>query len=290
MEKMPQNLSFARLSGLHNPFLLNGMKEALDRIVEAVNYREKIVVYGYGDLDGITAVSLLLLVLKYLNADVEYYIADFADENRSIKEENIKNNIMFLGASLIVTVSCEIEADEQLKLCQEMGIDIIITDYHISDPMLEKEIVINPTQKNCIYPFKKLSGVGVAYKFAEAISSYYEMNCIKKYLDLVMLGTLSKNKPIVNENKAIVNMGIRQLACTNNFGLKALMKSYNIKKIDRENINELIENIRLTITSSRKVDNARIVVEILTTTNKDRAEQIAKYLKNEIKVCKIYAC
>lgn len=273
MEKMPENLSFTRLSGLHNPFLLNGMNKALNRIVEAVNYREKIVVYGYGDLNGITAVSLLLLVLKYLNADVEYYIEDFIDENGSINGDNIKNNIRFLGANLIVTVSCET--------------DIIVTD---CDTVFPKNIVISPINENCIYPFKKLSGVGVTYKFAEAISNYYKMNCIKKYLDLVMLGTLSNNNQIVGENKAIVNMGIRQLAITNNYGLKAIMKSYNINKIDRGNINTLVENMTLAIKSSRKLDNARIIVELLTTSNKDRAEQIAKYLKNEIKLSKIYAC
>lgn len=274
-------------TNMHNPFLLKGMKEALERIIEAVNEREKIVIYGYYDLDGITAVSLLLLVLKYLNADVEYFVSDDIDEDFSINSEVVENHIKFLGASLIITVGCGINSYPQVELCKKLGIDVIITDYHEYDGELPKTIIIDPSYCQCPDLFKDLTAVGIAFKLAEAISTYYQMKCISKYLDLVMFGTLSRSAAVKGENKFIVNNGIYHLNYTNNYGFKALLKVYKIVNINKESIYKLahtvIPSIKNTLNNRRYIDNARIAVELFTTNDMDRAEQIAKYLKNEIK-------
>lgn len=272
----------------NNPFLLKNMKEALIRIVEAVNEREKIVLYGCCDLDGISGVSLLFLVLKYLNADVEYFISD-GDGNFDIKTDIIKNHVKFLGANLMITVGCGVNSFEQVELCKQLGIDVIITDVQVCTEKVPSTIVINPGQEGCVYPFKNLSKAGVTYKLVQAISSYYQMKSISKYLDLVMIGTMSNKVTYDGENKIMIDEGIYHMNYTNNYGLKALMKVNKIKHIDIENIFKIIDNVAPSWNNSRVLDNARITVELLTTSNSDRAEQIAKYLKNEVKNSKVYA-
>lgn len=283
MEIQEENMQYSRFSDTQDPFLLKGMKEALKRIVKAVNEREKIVIYGYYDLDGITAVSLLLLVLKYLNADVEYFVSDDIDDDFSINAETVKNHIKFLGAKLIITAGCGINSISQVELCKKLGMDVIITDYHKCGEVLPETVIVNPNQKNCKYTFKDLTAVGIAFKIAQSISMYYQMKCISKYLDLVMIGTLSKGVNVNGENKIMVNQGIYHLNYTNNYGLKALIKVHEITNINKQNIYKLAYNIISSLKSRRNVDNARIAVELFTTVNMDRAEQIAKYLKNETK-------
>ncbi|MBC2581144.1 DHH family phosphoesterase [Clostridium sp. DJ247] len=282
MERREENLHYSKFSGIQDPFHLKGMQEALQRIIKAVNEREKILIYGHYDLDSITAVSLLLLVLKYLNADVEYFVSDDIDEDFSINGDIVRNYIKFLGTKLIITVGCGINSMNEVELCKELGIDVIITDYHKYNGILPETVVIDPNQKGCKYPFKELTAVGVAFKLAEAISAYYQMKSISKYLDLATLGTLSKGANTMGENKAIVNEGIYYLSCTNNYGFKALIKVFKIANINKESIYRLANNLIPSMKNKRCVDNARITVELFTTNNMDRAEQIAKYLKNEI--------
>lgn len=283
MEIRQYNTNSSNSLGFGDPFLLKDMGKALKRIIKAVNEREKIVIYGNCDLDGVTAVSLLFLVLKYLNADVEYFISDDMNDKLNINSRIVKNHIKFLGAKLMITTGCGSQSISQVELCRKLGIDVIITDYHHCANILPEAIVINPNQKYCRYPFKDLTAVGVAFKLSQAISMYYQMRCISKYLDLVVLGTLSKGIELVGENKKMVDQGLYQLNYTNNYGFKALMKVHNIKKISKENICKLSNNMTpSTNKSNRYIDNARIAVELFTTENMDRAEQIAKYLKNEI--------
>ncbi len=130
MEKLVDNLQWYKNPKVNNPFLLNGMDRALKRIVKAVNYREKIVLYGYYDFDGIAAISLLLIVLKFLNADVEYFIPDCLDKEHNINSTYIENHIKFLGADLIITVGCGINSSSEVELCKKLGMDIIVTDWH----------------------------------------------------------------------------------------------------------------------------------------------------------------
>ncbi|WP_446897531.1 DHH family phosphoesterase [Clostridium sp. LBM24168] len=283
MEIRQDNTHNFNFLGLEDPFLLKDMGKALKRIIKAVNEREKIVIYGNCDLDGVTAVSLLFLVLKYLNADVEYFISDDMNDKLNINSKIIKNHIKFLGAELMITTGCGSKSISQVELCKKLGIDVIITDYHYCADILPGAIVINPNQEYCNYPFKDLTAVGVAFKLSQAISMYYQMRCISKYLDLVVLGTLSKGTYVTGENKEMVDQGIYNLKYTNNYGFKALIKVHNIKKINKENIFKLSNSMTpSTNKSNRYIDNSRIAVELFTTENMDRAEQIAKYLKNEI--------
>ncbi len=283
MDRNGECLHFYGLFGMYNPFLLNGMGAAVERIVRAVNNREKIVIYGYHDIDGVTAVSVLLLVLRYLNADVEYFISDQMEGDFYADSENMKKSFRFLGVRLIITVGCGSNAFGLMDPFSENNVDIIVTDYHEFEEANTKSIIINPKKKSCRYPFKGLTAVGLAYKLSQAISVYYRMKRIDKYLDLVMIGTLSKTENCHDENRIIVEEGLHRLRQTNNYGLKAIIKANKFETVDPDVVENIISSGHSSMSNSRGVDNARIMVELFTTSSSDRAEQIAKYLKKEIK-------
>ena len=268
---------------MYNPFLLKGMEDALYRIVKAINEREKIVLYGFYDVDGITAISLLMLVLKFLNADVEYFIPGEPSESRDLNEKDITSHIKYLGPGLIITLGCGINSFSEIELCKYMGIDVIITDFHEPTKHAPDTIVVNPKQKGCKYPFKELSTSGITFKLAQAISSYYKMKSVNKYMDLVMLGTISSKMNIYSENKIIVEEGIKQLSCTNNYGICALLKTHGIVIINKDTVSKLALTVMPTINPVGRMDNAKIVVELFITSDSYRALQISKYLDKELK-------
>ncbi|WP_246577839.1 DHH family phosphoesterase [Clostridium psychrophilum] len=270
-------------NNMYNPFLLKGMEAALYRIVKSINEREKIVLYGFYDVDGITAISLLMLVLKFLNADVEYFIPSKISESRDLVEKDITDHIKYFGPGLIITLGCGINSYNEVELCKHIGIDVIITDYHQPIKYVPSTIVVNPKQKGCKYPFEGLCTSGITFKLAQAISSYYKMESINKYMDLVMIGTIYSKTKLESENEIIADVGIKQLKCTNNYGICALIKTHNIKIIDEDTVLKLALKVMPTINPVGRMDNAKIVVELFITSDKNRALQISKYLDKESK-------
>jgi len=268
---------------MYNPFLLKGMENALHRIIKAINEREKIVLYGFYDVDSITAISLLMIVLNFLNADVEYFIPGKLSKSRNLNEEDITRHIKYLGPGLIITLGCGINSSSEIEACKVMGIDVIITDFHEPIDNVPDTIVVDPNQKGCDYPFKGLCTCGMAFKLAQAISSYYKMNSINKYMDLVMIGTIYSKTKIEDENRIIAIEGIKQLNNTDNYGICALLETHAIKIINEEAVSKLALKVMPTINSVGRMDNAKIVVELFITSDKNRAMQITKYLDNELK-------
>lgn len=279
---MKSNYSYNNFSNsiyLYDSFLLTGIGEALNRITRAVNEREKIVIYGSCDVDGITSVSLLMLILKYLNADVEYYIPEVLDYTDTFNSNVIKNHIKLLGAGLVITVGCGINSVCEVELCNRLGIDVIITDYHQSSNSIPDTTVINPNQIGCKYPFKYLNAVGISYKLAYAIAEQYHVQCIEKYLDLVAIGIASSDVPLIGENLAMLQKGLYYLSKSNNYGIRAITKINNIDNMDYFRLKELCNIVMPKINAVGRMDDARIVVELFTTSDMERAEQIAKYMK-----------
>ena len=264
---------------LYDSFLLDGVGEALYRITKSVNNREKIVIYGSYDVDGITSVSLLMLILKYLNADVEYYIPDVIENEEIFNTNVIENHIRFLGAGLIITVGCGINSFREVEICRELGIDVIITDYHTPSDELPSAIIINPNKKQCKYPFKHLNAVGITYKLAYAIAEHYHVQCIEKYLDLVAIGIASSTMPIVDENLAMLEKGMYYLSISNNYGINAIIKINKVNPMDYNSLKSLASIVMPKINAVGRMDDAKIVVELFTTSDIERAEQIAKYMK-----------
>lgn len=269
---------FLNLIKKDNSYLLKGIKDAVTRIEKAVNQREKIIIYGSYDIDGVTSVSLLMLILKYLNADIEYYIPDTVNKNKIFNSNAIENYIKIMGAGLVITVGCGINSFNEVKLCKKYGIDVIITDFHDPKGVIPSTTVINPRQKGCNYPFKELNAVGIAFKLAYAIAVKYHVQCIEKYLDLVAIGIVSSNVPLIGENKIMAEKGIYYVSHTNNYGIKAIKKINNINKINYNSLIKISNIIMPKINAVGRMDDARIVVELFTTSDDERAEQIAKYI------------
>lgn len=261
----------------YNPFILKGMNKAIERLALAVNNRQKIVVYGTYNVDGICAVSSLILVLKYLNADVEYLIYDRQEKDAEINSVDIKDNVDFLGAELLITLGVGLKSQEEVNLCKELGIDLIVVENEESG-CVNDYIYINPNQKGCQYRYKNLSTSGLAFKLMQAIAIYYNMKSINKYLDLILIGIQWSKVSIKGENGVLIKEGNKFLMNTNNNGLRSIIEFNNIEEFDNDGINRIIEFIIPPVGAVGIMDNARIVLELLTTNDKDRANQIIKYL------------
>ncbi|SHE54245.1 DHH family phosphoesterase [Clostridium fallax] len=264
----------------YNPFIIKNMNKAIERTVTAINHREKIVLYGSCDVDGICGIASLILMLKYLNADVEYFI----DEgNGGLNSDILKNHIGFLGAQLVITVGCGLNnIKKQEALCKELGIDIIVTENKKTKDKYES-IYINPSQECCGYRYKNLSSCGVSFKLMQAIAIYYNMKSINRYLDLILLGGISAGIENIGENRIFLKEGMNYLKTTNNNGLRAILDYSSIKDINSDSIRRIISIITPTVNPVGKKESARIIVELLTTNDKDRSEQIVKYLYSERK-------
>ncbi len=260
----------------YNPFILKNMSKAIEHMVEAVNNRKKIVIYGVPNVDGLCAISSLHLVLKYLNADIEYVICD-EDSNSRITSEEIINNVSFLGGQLLITLGLDLKSDEEEKLCGDLGIDLIVLENKEVD-CGRNYIYINPNQKGCNYRYKNLSISGITFKLMQAIAIYYNIKSINKYLDLILIGEQWAEVPLKGENGVILKEGRKFLINTNNYGLRAIMDYYDMVEMDDECILKIINLITPTINAVTMMDNARIIIELLTTNKKERAEQITKYL------------
>lgn len=261
------------------PFLLNNMQSILQRVVRAINNREKIVIFGYYDVESITSVSTLLLTLRYLKADVEYFIPGEVERAKMLTEKDIKEHIEFLGTKLVISLGCFVNSDIEDNLCESLGIDVITLSSDIC--YKENEYILSPKGKDSKYPFKELSCSGVTYKLVQSLSHYYKTNKFNKYIDLISLGTLASEKKITGENKYIVDQGIEQIKKSNNYGIRALIKIHKINSINIKSVQKLVSTIIPKVNPIGNMDNAKIIVELFTTEDKDKAEQISKYLYKE---------
>ena len=263
----------------YNPFLLRHMNKAIEKLVYAVNNRKKIVIYGVSSVDGICSIASLSLILMYLNADVEYLIYEEKDAKKSIDCNNIKNDIDFLGADLLIALGVDLKSESEVKLCNELDIDLIVLQN--KKTVRERSYVyINPNQKGCQYRYKNLSLSALTFKLMQAIAIYYNLKSINKYLDLILIGAHWAKVPLKGENGVIIKEGKKFLINTNNYGLRAVMELNNIVELDDNSIVKIIELITPAGSTVGMVNNARIILELLITNDKDRAEQISKYLYN----------
>lgn len=219
----------------HSPFLLRDVEKAVARIRRAVETREKIVIYGDYDVDGVTSVSLLYLYLEKQGADVGYYIPSRAQEGYGLSAAAI-DRLAEAGVTCIITVDTGITANDEVDYARSMGIDMVITDHHECREILPDAVaVVNPHRPDCAYPFKELAGVGVIFKVMTAYECTLGMErgekeiegvrrMAREYADLVAIGTIADVMPITDENRLIVTLGLRCIAETERVGLAALIE------------------------------------------------------------------
>ena len=195
----------------YDPFLLPDMEIAVDRIIKAVNNKEKIMIYGDYDADGITSVSVLKKYLNQIGLETGEYIPNRLNEGYGLNKEAILK-IYNMGYKLMVTVDCGISGLEEVEYANTLGIETIITDHHEPAEQLPNAVaVIDAKRKDNIYPFNQLAGVGVVFKLIQAISIKLNLDEKEylKYLDLVCIGTISDIVPLVDENRVIAKLGLK---------------------------------------------------------------------------------
>ena len=286
---------------IHNPFLFEDMENAVKRIQKAGKNKEKIIVYGDYDVDGISGVAYLVMMLRKLGLNVDYYIP-----NRVHKGAGINKHVLtFLkkrDAKLFITVDTSINNLEEILMLKSEGIDIIITDHHRQTGIFENEfenegkklgvLVINPkSSKN--YPNKFLSGSGVAFKLTDAVYEIFGANkkILYDYLDIIMIGTVADVVPMTDENRFIIKKGLSNLKKTKIKGLKYIINylKINPKNITTSDIGFFVAPI---FNALGRIDNSKIVVNFFIQEDDfklfsiieemKRANKIRRYLENEI--------
>ncbi|MBQ3414655.1 MAG: single-stranded-DNA-specific exonuclease RecJ [Clostridia bacterium] len=218
----------------HNPYEMPDMEIAVNRIIEAMDNKEKIIIFGDYDVDGITSITVLKSFLEERGMDVSEYIPDRLNEGYGLNKEAIKK-IYDDGYRLMITVDCGISGIEEIDYANSLGMETIITDHHEAGEILPRAIaVVDCKRKDNKYPFRELAGVGVAFKLAQAISMKLGLNEKEylKYLDIVCVGTVSDIVPLVDENRVITKLGLMLVNQTNNLGLKSILNSSGYKNID----------------------------------------------------------
>lgn len=267
------------LSHLHDPFLLKGMREAVDRIQEAIEHREKILVWGDYDVDGTTGTVLLRRAFKVLGVESEFHVPNRFTEGYGVNIPALKA-AQERGVSLVITVDCGIRSFEPLEWARDQGLDVIVTDHHLSDeskgnpPALA---VVNPNQPGCEYPDKHLAGVGVAFKLATALLTKAGLEYeIPGFLKIAAIGTVADVMDLTGENRAIVAIGLKDLLLTDNCGLRALME---VADCTSEMTSYHIGfRIGPRINAAGRMDVAKHVVELLEETDFSKARQLAGLL------------
>lgn len=259
----------------YDPFLMHDMQKAVDRINEAIENEEKILVYGDYDADGITSTVLLVETLISMGANVSSYIPNRFEEGYGPNKEAF-TKIINSGISLIITVDNGIAGVEEVNLANELGCDVIVTDHHkIQDTMPNAYAIIHPEHPDGNYPFKKLAGVGVAFKLAHALLEIFP----DFLLDLVAIGTIADMVSITDENRIFVKQGLELLNEDLRIGLKMLLELSSINtKIDEQTVGFYIAP---KLNSIGRMDSAKLGLTFLMAedpvTAKSLAEQIEQY-------------
>ena len=222
----------------YDPFLIKDMDIAVDRILQAIDKKEKVTIYGDYDVDGITSITVLKSFLKDIGLEANFYIPNRLEEGYGLNKnaiDKIKQN----GCDLMITVDCGISAIEEIEYANSLGIETIVTDHHEAGNELPKAIaVIDNKRKDSTYPFRELAGVGVVFKLTQALGIKLGLKeeTYLKYLDIVCVGTISDIVPLVDENRVIAKLGLMLVKQTRNIGLKSIINSSGYTKIDSNTI------------------------------------------------------
>jgi single-stranded-DNA-specific exonuclease len=269
-----------QMSDLHEPTLLKGLNEAVERILKAVDNGEKILIWGDYDVDGTTGTTLLRKTLKILGAkETDYYIPNRFTEGYGINIPALEK-ARADGFTLAISVDCGIRSFEPIEWGNANGLDFIITDHHISDPVRGNPpafAVVNPNQPGCEYPDKNLAGVGVAFKLAHALlRARGKEDELADFLKITAIGTIADIMQLTGENRAIVSLGLRDLPKTKNLGLRALMEVSDC----RSEMTSMHIGFRIAprINAAGRMDVAKQVVELLEAEDFMAARQLAETL------------
>ncbi len=273
------------LKNLHDPYLMRDMEKAVMRITTALRDGENILIYGDYDVDGTTGVSILYEALFKLGGKVSFYIPNRMTEGYGLSLGGI-NYAVSQKIGMILTVDCGITAVEEVAYATSKGIDVIVCDHHEpAEEIPNAYAVLDPKVKDCPYPFKELAGVGVAFKLLQAlyISLGYSLSDLKKFLDLVAIGTAADIVPMLDENRILVKFGLEQINDEPRNGVFALLESSSLlgRVLD---VSLIIFVLAPRINAVGRMTTANKAVHLLTSSSLQQSRSIASILESENKI------
>ncbi len=260
---------------IHDPFLLPDMEQAVERFLTAVRNREKILVFGDYDADGITSTAVILEFLRYLDLPYEYILPHRVKDGYGLQTHSV-DRIRQSGARLLVTVDNGTTAHAALEQLATAGVDVIVLDHHQQDKELPRAIaIVNANRHDSRYPFNGLAGVGVAWKMLQAL----EAPDLDSYLDLVTIGTIGDMVPLLGENRMLVKRGLEQINRAPRPGIRALRVVTRLqdKAIDAGHIGWMLAP---RINSAGRMESPDIALELLRSRSLDEAMPLANQLAN----------
>jgi len=258
---------------LHDPFLMAGMEQAIDRIDTAIQAGEKILIYGDYDVDGTTAVTVVYGFLKKLYSQLEYYIPDRYKEGYGISTQGI-DYAAENGFTLIVALDCGIKSVDKVAYANTKNIDFIICDHHTpGDELPDAVAVLDPKRADCEYPYKELSGCGIGFKLIQAYAQKHDMPFeeVAQYLDLVVTSIACDIVHITGENRTLASHGLHKLNTQPSTGIKTLMDLAG--KTANYSIADIVFTIGPRINAAGRIDDAKHSVELLLADDIDLAKE-----------------
>lgn len=274
------------LSHLHSPFLMKDMDRAVDRVQKALSNREKILIYGDYDVDGITATAVLMAFFRELGMEPHYYIPHRVRESYGLNMDALRK-FSADGIDLIITADCGVSNCREIQEANRIGIDSIVIDHHeIPHDLPPAVAILNPKQNDCRFPFDKLAGVGVAFQLLIALRARLrekgfwhsgEPPNLKRYLDLVSLGTISDMVPLLDQNRILVRYGLEELTRGERNGIRALRKLSNLEGRGI-NTGHVAFQLSPRLNACGRLDQAEKAVELLLAPSLDAASRIASEL------------
>ena len=277
-----RNFFRPKLSNLHDPFLMNDMDIAVERLNKALGRKERIMVYGDYDVDGTTAVALVYKFLQQFSLNIDYYIPDRNEDGYGISKRGI-DYAHSTGVKLIIVLDCGIKAIEEIAYAKEKGIDFIVCDHHVPDEQLPCAVaILNPKRGDSTYPYPHLSGCGVGFKFMQAFAQDNGIPAEQLYslLDLVAVSIASDLVPNMGENRILSYHGIKQLNHNASTGLKAIIQVCGLREKEIT-INDIIFKIGPRINASGRIQQGKVAVDLLIESNLSAAlamsEQINEF-------------
>jgi len=283
IDSYDKSKSFFRpqLSDLFDPWLMKDMDKAVDRILTAINNKEKILVFGDYDVDGTTAVACMYTFLKKVHFLLDFYIPHRYREGYGISKAGIdfaKEN----GFTLIISLDCGIKSTDLIAYAKALNIDFIICDHHMPDEILpEATAILNPKQKDCNYPFKELCGCGVGFKLISALAPQLDLtdDDVFENIDLVATAIAADIVSMTNENRILAYYGLKKANENPNNGIKALGFLSGLKK--ELHINNLVFMIAPRVNAAGRMDDAKKAVQMFIAETYDEALQYAELLHSD---------
>lgn len=266
------------LDDLHDPRLLPDFEVAQREILGAKERGEKVYVHGDYDVDGVTSAALLSRFLESVGVQVITHVPHRVNEGYGVSFDRVKEAVE-VGASVFLTCDCGISAHAELAAAREAGLRVVVTDHHtVGATLPDVHAIVNPHRKDSTYPFKELSGAGVAFKLAAGIADtlgFSRANFYRAFLDLAVLGTVADVMPLVDENRIIARFGLEQLFQTKKVGLRALMRTAGAGRNGRLTTYDIGYVLGPRLNAAGRLDDARLSLECLLERDEARAEEIA---------------